>query len=75
MKKIIGAIVIGFAILSAVPAFAEIPDNASPRAVQAQIVNLCRDIMKESVKIGDMSQDQLKACIEMMKSSQCMENL
>lgn len=75
MKKLIALAFAGLLILTAVPAFAEPSDNASPRAFAAQAINECRQMMNGAVQAGEMTRDQLKACIEMMKTAPCMENV
>lgn len=75
MKKIIVLAFAGMLMLSAVPAFAEPSENASARAFAVQAINQCRQMMKDAVGAGEMTQDQLKECIEMMKNAPCTENM
>ncbi len=73
MKRTIIAVIAGLMLLSAVPAFAAPNENASPTAFQAQAINICRQMMGDAVNSGDMTKDQLKACIDMMKVSPCTD--
>jgi len=72
MKKVILLIVAGLMLtITTVPAFSAPSENANTRALQAQSIKICREMMKDSVKVGDMTNNQLKACIEMMKTLPC----
>ncbi|MFZ5643654.1 MAG: hypothetical protein ACOY46_08705 [Bacillota bacterium] len=71
MKKYL---MLGFTVLllsAALPAMAGPNENASPQAFQAQNIKICREMMKDAVKAGDMTKDQLKACIEMARTAPC----
>lgn len=71
MKKSILIILSAMVLLTATPAFSAPAENASPQAFQAQAVKVCREMMSGAVEAGNMTKDQLKACIEMMKSAPC----
>lgn len=73
MKKVILPIVACLILLTTVPAIAAPSENANTRALQAQSINVCREMMKDTVKTGDMTNNQLKACIEMMKTLPCTD--
>ncbi|MFZ5645535.1 MAG: hypothetical protein ACOY46_18380 [Bacillota bacterium] len=73
MKKIILLIVAGLMLMTTVPAFAAPSENANTRALQAQSIKICREMMKGKVKVGDITNDQLKTCIEMMKTFPCSD--
>ncbi len=71
MKKMIALVFAGLLLVAAIPALAEPSGEASPKAVTAQAVNECRMMMRDCVKAGEMTKDQLKACVEMMKTNSC----
>jgi len=71
VKKLILLAVTVSALFAAVPAFAAPAENANPRAVQAQVIKVCRDMMNDSVDADMITKEQAKACVEMMKSSSC----
>lgn len=73
MKKIILLIVACLMLLITVPAIAAPSDNANTKALQAQSFKICREMMKDAVKAGDITNDQLKACLEMMKTLPCTD--
>lgn len=71
MKRLILAVIIISSLLITVPAFAAPSENANPRAFQAQVIKICRDMMGDAVKSNIITKEQAKACIEMMKTSPC----
>lgn len=71
MKRIVLLIVACLMLLAAVPAVAAPSENANLQALQAQSLKICREMMKDAVKAGDMTNDQLKTCLQMMKTSPC----
>lgn len=58
-------------LLTTVPAIAAPSDNT--KALQAQSFKICREMMKDAVKVGDITNDQLKACLKMMKTLPCTD--
>ncbi|MFZ5647440.1 MAG: hypothetical protein ACOY30_07450 [Bacillota bacterium] len=71
MKKIIILILSAVVLLTAAPAFSAPSENAGIQAFEAQAVKICREMMKNAVDTGNMTKDQLKACINMMKTAPC----
>ncbi|MCL6479009.1 MAG: hypothetical protein K6T65_11445 [Peptococcaceae bacterium] len=75
VKKLIVMTTLAISLMTfAVPALADPNENASPRAFLAQHINECRDHMKDMVASGEMTPDELKACVGHMKSEQCVEH-
>ena len=74
MKKLITMATLVMSMI-ATPVLAAPNDNANPRAFTAQHIIECRDHMQEMVASGEMTQEELKACIEQMKNSECSECL
>jgi len=75
LKKIILLIVAALTLFVAVPAFAAPAENANPRAFQAQVIKVCRDMMRDAVDTNKITKEQAKACIEMMKTAPCPDML
>lgn len=71
MKKLILLVVAVSTMFAAVPAFAAPAENANPRAFQAQVIKVCRDMMNDAVDADMITKEQAKACVEMMKTSSC----
>ena len=70
-KRIIIAVMALSLVTFAIPAMASPGEDANPRAFLSQQINICRDMMMNMVGLGMISKDQVKACIEMMKSGTC----
>lgn len=75
MRNSIALMVAGLVLLASVPAFAVPSANASERSFQVQSIKVCREMMKEAVNSGNMTNDQLKDCIKMMRTSTCTDML
>jgi len=71
LKKIILLGLTAAILMTSAPAFSAPADNASPQAFQAQAIKICREMMGGAVDNGSMTKDQLKNCIDMMKTSIC----
>ena len=71
MKKLILLAVTVSTLFATLPVFAAPAENANPRAPQAQVIKVCRDMMKDAVDSNRITKEQAKECLNMMKTAPC----